>query len=49
MSPTPHFSYRHTNDSTRPRPVEVLIDGGRYTIVRRRETLEDLVAGETAV
>jgi hypothetical protein len=26
----------------------VLVDGNRYTIVRRRETYEDLVAGETA-
>jgi hypothetical protein len=25
----------------------VLVDGDRYTIVRRRETFEDLVAGET--
>jgi diaminopimelate decarboxylase len=36
-----------SNYNTRPRPVEVLIDGDRYTIVRRRETFEDLVAGET--
>jgi len=38
-----------SNYNTRPRPVEVLVDGDRYTIVRRRETFEDLVAGETAV
>jgi hypothetical protein len=25
------------------------VDGDRYTIVRRRETFEDLVAGETTV
>ena len=36
-----------SNYNTRPRPVEVLVDGDRYTIVRRRETYEDLVAGET--
>jgi diaminopimelate decarboxylase len=36
-----------SNYNTRPRPVEVLVDGDRYTIVRRRETFEDLVAGET--
>jgi len=29
--------------------VEVLVDGDRYTIVRRRETFEDLVAGEMTV
>jgi len=38
-----------SNYNTRPRPVEVLVDGDRYTIVRRRETFEDLVAGETIV
>jgi len=37
-----------SNYNTRPRAVEVLVDGDRYTIVRRRETYEDLVAGETA-
>src|SRR5207245_600453 len=30
-----------SNYNTRPRPVEVLVDGDRYTIVRRRETFED--------
>jgi diaminopimelate decarboxylase len=38
-----------SNYNTRPRPVEVLVDGDHYTIVRRRETFEDLVAGETTV
>jgi diaminopimelate decarboxylase len=36
-----------SNYNTRPRAAEVLVDGERYTIVRRRETYEDLVAGET--
>jgi len=36
-----------SNYNTRPRVAEVLVDGNRYTIVRRRETYEDLVAGET--
>jgi diaminopimelate decarboxylase len=36
-----------SNYNARPRAVEVLVDGDRYTIVRRRETYEDLVAGET--
>ncbi len=35
-----------SNYNTRPRAAEVLVDGDRYTIVRRRETYEDLVAGE---
>jgi len=38
-----------SNYNTRPRAVEVLVDGDRYTIVRRRETYKDLVAGETAL
>jgi diaminopimelate decarboxylase len=36
-----------SNYNTRPRAAEVLVDDNRYTIVRRRETYEDLVAGET--
>ena len=38
-----------SNYNSRPRPVEVLVDGDHYTLVRRRETFEDLVAGETTV
>ena len=38
-----------SNYNTRPRAVEVLVDGDSYTIVHRRETYEDLVAGETAL
>jgi diaminopimelate decarboxylase len=33
--------------NARPRPPEVLVDGARFRIVRRRETLADLVRGET--
>lgn len=36
-----------SNYNARPRAAEVLVDGDRYTVVRRRETFEDLVAGET--
>jgi diaminopimelate decarboxylase len=32
-----------SNYNTRPRAAEILVDGDRYTIVRRRETFEDLV------
>ena len=35
-----------SNYNSRPRPPEVLVDGDRYAVVRRRETYEDLVAGE---
>ena len=30
----------------RPRAAEVMVEGGQATLVRRRETLEDLIAGE---
>ncbi len=32
----------------RPRPAEVLVDGGRWGVVRERETVESLFAGESA-
>jgi diaminopimelate decarboxylase len=32
----------------RPRPAEVLVDGGRWAVVRPRERIEELYAGETA-
>jgi diaminopimelate decarboxylase len=35
-----------SNYNNRPRPAEVLVDGESYRVIRRRETLEDLVAGE---
>jgi diaminopimelate decarboxylase len=31
----------------RPRPAEVMVDGSEATLVRRRETVDDLVAAET--
>jgi diaminopimelate decarboxylase len=36
-----------SNYNARPRAAEVLVDGASYSIVRRRETYEDLVAGES--
>ncbi|GAB4108951.1 MAG: diaminopimelate decarboxylase [Phycisphaeraceae bacterium] len=35
-----------SNYNAMPRPVEVLVDGNRATIIRHRETYEDLVAHE---
>ncbi len=35
-----------SNYNAMPRPVEVLVDGTEATIIRRRETYDDLVAGE---
>ena len=36
-----------SNYNTRPRVAEVLVSGDRYDIVRTRETLDDLVRGES--
>ena len=33
-----------SNYNARPPPPEILVDGDRFTIIRRRETYEDLVA-----
>jgi diaminopimelate decarboxylase len=38
-----------SNYNARPRAAEVLVDGSRFAVVRKRETPEDLVRGETAV
>ncbi|MFA6033319.1 MAG: diaminopimelate decarboxylase [Myxococcota bacterium] len=35
-----------SNYNSRARAVEVLVDGDSYRVIRRRETLEDLVRGE---
>ena len=32
--------------NARPRPVEVLVDGDQFEVIRKRETYEDLVAHE---
>lgn len=34
--------------NARPRPAEVIVEGDRYYVARRRETLDDLVRGEIA-
>lgn len=36
-----------SNYNARPRPAEVMVDRGRAHLVRKRETLEDLVRGES--
>ena len=35
-----------SNYNTRPRAAEVLVDGDTYTIIRRRETYQELIANE---
>jgi diaminopimelate decarboxylase len=36
-----------SNYNSRPRPCEVLVEGSRFRLIRRRESLSDLVRGET--
>jgi diaminopimelate decarboxylase len=36
-----------SNYNTRPRAAEVMVDGGSIHLVRRRETIADLYAGES--
>jgi diaminopimelate decarboxylase len=35
--------------NSRPLAAEVLVDDGRYAVVRRRQSFEDMVAGEQPV
>ena len=35
-----------SNYNSRPRAAEVLVDGNRFNLVRRRERYEDLILGE---
>ena len=35
-----------SNYNSRLRPAEVMVDGGSWSVIRKRETLEDLVRGE---
>lgn len=37
-----------SNYNSHPRPAEVLLDGNHYRLVRRRETMDDLLAAERA-
>ncbi|SEP75283.1 diaminopimelate decarboxylase [Ectothiorhodospira magna] len=36
-----------SNYNTRPRPAEVMVDGDRDWLIHRRQTLDELMAGET--
>ncbi|WYX23278.1 diaminopimelate decarboxylase [Achromobacter xylosoxidans] len=37
------------NYNTRPRAAEIMVDGGHYHVVRQRETLDDLLRGESTL
>jgi diaminopimelate decarboxylase len=38
-----------SNYNTRPLAAEVLVDGGQSRLIRRRQTVEDLLALETGL
>jgi diaminopimelate decarboxylase len=38
-----------SNYNSRPRPPEVMVDGSRYHVIRKRESVDDLLRGETIV
>lgn len=38
-----------SNYNTRPRAVEILVDGGKTHVIRKRETIEELFANETII
>ncbi len=35
-----------SNYNARPRPSEILVEGGEYRVIRKRETYDDLIRGE---
>ena len=38
-----------SNYNSRPRAAEVMVDGAQASLVRRRETIADLFAGESVL
>ncbi|MBL8249124.1 MAG: diaminopimelate decarboxylase, partial [Candidatus Competibacter sp.] len=38
-----------SNYNSRPRVAEVMVDGDRFQVVRRRERIADLYAGESVL
>ena len=47
MSSGAYGAVMSSNYNTRPRAAEVLVDGDQYHVVRRRETVNELLAAET--
>jgi len=37
------------NYNSRTRPAEVMVDGDKYYVIRQRETLADLIRGESCL
>jgi diaminopimelate decarboxylase len=38
-----------SNYNTRPRPAEVMVDGAEFHVIRQRETIDDLLRGESTL
>ena len=38
-----------SNYNSRPRAAEVMVDGDKFQVVRQRETVASLYAGETVI
>jgi diaminopimelate decarboxylase len=38
-----------SNYNSRPRPAEVIVNGAEYTVVRKRDSFEDIIRGEKVV
>jgi diaminopimelate decarboxylase len=38
-----------SNYNSRPRPAEVMVDGDNYHIIRKRESLDAMLAGEKLI
>jgi diaminopimelate decarboxylase len=36
-----------SNYNTRPRAAEIMVEGAKHRVVRKRETVADLLRGET--
>jgi diaminopimelate decarboxylase len=49
MSAGAYGAVMSSNYNTRPRVAEVVVDGNQFHVVRRRETVEDLLALETTL
>ena len=44
--PAPTASSHASNYNSRPRPAEVLVEGRRFRIIRKRESIADIMRGE---
>ena len=49
MSSGAYGAVMSSNYNTRPRAAEVMVDGNQFHIIRRRETVDDLLAPETVL